>query len=165
MYSFTGCLTISLATLAVVPVARAQNAPHVAYALPAGGQQGTTVQVRVGGQFLPNVVNVYISGRGAQGTVAEYARPMNGNMATELRDKLAELLKKPMDAGVQKEIIDIRTKLQIFNNERTMSPVLAETVTLQVTISPDAQPGERELRLATPQGLSNPVVFCIGQIP
>jgi hypothetical protein len=166
MKSLTGLVTFSLATfLAAVPAARAQNAPHIAYVLPAGGQQGTTIQVKVGGQFLPNVADVYISGRGIQGTVAEYARPMNGNMATELRDKLAELMKKPADAEVQKEIIDIRTKLLVFNNERTMSPVLAETVTVQVTIAPDAQPGERELRLATPQGLSNPLVFCIGQLP
>ena len=26
-------------------------------------------------------------------------------------------------------------------------------------------PGERELRLATPTGLSNPLVFCVGQLP
>ena len=30
---------------------------------------------------------------------------------------------------------------------------------------PDAEPGERELRLATPRGVSNPLVFHVGQLP
>ena len=33
------------AFLAAVPALLAQNAPHLAYVLPAGGQQGTTFQV------------------------------------------------------------------------------------------------------------------------
>ncbi len=166
MKSLVSPATIPLAVLLVAaPAARAQNAPHIAYVLPAGGQQGTTFQVKVGGQFLSNAAEVYFSGRGVQGTVGAYTRPMNGMQATALRDRLAELMKKPVDAEIQKEIVDIRTKLLIFNNERTMGPVLAETVTLQVAIAPDAQPGERELRLATPQGLSNPLVFRVGQLP
>ncbi len=89
MKSLTGLAIFSLATfLAAVPAVRAQNTPHIAYVLPAGGQQGTTVMVKVGGQFLPNVADVYISGRGIQATVVEYARPMNGNQATELRDRM-----------------------------------------------------------------------------
>ncbi len=49
--------------------------------------------------------------------------------------------------------------------KRNANPVLAEIVTLEVTIAPDAVLGERELRLATPLGLSNPLVFCVGQLP
>jgi hypothetical protein len=158
-----GILSLAL-FLAVVPALRAQNVPHIAYVLPAGGQQGTTIQVKVGGQFLPNVARVYVSGRGVQGAVGEYARPINGNQATMLRDRLQELLKLPVTDTVQKEIIDIRTKLLIFNTDRAASPVLAETLMLQITIAADAEPGEREFRLATPQGLSNPLVFCIGQL-
>jgi hypothetical protein len=161
-----GPATLLLALfLAAVPTLYAQNIPHIAYVLPAGGQQGTTIQAKIGGQFLPNVAGIYISGRGVQGAVGEYVRPMNGNQATMLRDRLQELMKLSVTEATQKEIIDIRTKLLIFNNDRTASPVLAETLTLQITISPDAEPGERELRLATPQGLSNPLVFCVGQLP
>ena len=152
--------------LAVVPAVWAQqNAPHLAYALPAGGQQGTTFQVKVGGQFLPNVTDVYVSGDGIQAKVVDSTRPMNGMQATQLRDRLQELQKQPMDAAVQKEITDIRTKLLIFNASRNVGPVLAETATLEVTIAPDAELGKRELRLGTPQGLSNPLVFCVGQFP
>ena len=42
---------------------------------------------------------------------------------------------------------------------------MADTVTLKITIAPDAEPGERELRLGTPAALSQPLVFCVGQLP
>ncbi|MGA2268897.1 MAG: PPC domain-containing protein [Bryobacteraceae bacterium] len=153
------------AFLAAVPAARAQNAPHLAYVLPAGGQQGTTFQVKAGGQFLPNVSEVYVSGSGVQASVVNYARPMNGMQAAQLRDRLQELQKQAIGPAVQMEMADIRVKLLTFNSTRLISPVLAETVTLQVTIAPGAAPGKRELKVATPQGLSNPLVFCVGQLP
>lgn len=154
------------AFVALVPAAQAQqNAPHLAYVLPAGGQQGATIQVKLGGQFLPNVTKVYVSGGGVEATVADYARPMNPMQATQLRDRMQELQKLPMDAAVRKEMLDIRVKLLTFNSARLTSPVLAEAVTLQVAIAGGAEPGKRELRVATPQGLSNPLVFCVGQLP
>jgi hypothetical protein len=75
------------------------------------------------------------------------------------------LQKETMTAAVQKEMVDTRVKLLLFNARRLTSPVLAETVTLQVAIASGAAPGKRELRVATPQGLSNPLVFCVGQLP
>jgi hypothetical protein len=82
-----------------------------------------------------------------------------------LRERLQELLKKAKekDPTVLTEIAEIRKRLALVN--RNISPVLAETVTLQVKIAPDAVLGERELRLATPLGLSNPLVFRIDQLP
>ncbi len=154
------------ASPAAMPTVQAQqNTPHLGYVLPAGGRHGTTFQAEVGGQFLPNVTDVYISGSGVNARVVESTRPMNPMMATQLRDRLQELQKLPMDPAVQKEMTDIRVKLLIFNNTRLINPVLAENVSLEVTIAPDAAPGQRELRLGTPQGLSNPLVFCVGQLP
>src|ERR1019366_5718590 len=135
------------AFLTAVPAVLAQNAPHLAYVLPAGGQQGSTFQLKVGGQFLPNVSDVYISGGGVKTTVVDYARPMNGMQATELRDRMQELQKQPMNDAVQKELVDIRVKLLTFNSTRFISPVLAETVTLRVAIAAGAAPGKRELRV------------------
>ena len=151
--------------LLAVPAAFAQNVPHVAYVLPAGGRQGTTVQVQLGGQFLPNVSAAYVSGRGVEVTVGEFARPMTGMQATTLRDRMQELQKQPASDAVQNEMVDIRAKLLLFNHNRLISPVLAETRTLHIAISPDAEPGRRELRVSSPQGLSNPIVFCVGQFP
>jgi hypothetical protein len=160
-------VTLWLVTLlTAVPAVRAQqNAPHLAYVLPAGGRQGTTFQVKVGGQFLTNVSGIYVSGSGIHSTTIDYTRPMNGMQATQLRDRVQTLQKQPPDAAVQKEMLDIRTKLLIFNSNRNISPVLAETVTLQIAIDPGAELGKRELRLETPQGLSNPLVFCVGRLP
>jgi len=42
---------------------------------------------------------------------------------------------------------------------------LAELVQIELTIDPDATPGERELRLRTPQGLTNPLRFQVGLLP
>jgi hypothetical protein len=79
---FTLCLALLL------PALRAQNVPHAAYVLPAGGQQGTTIEVAVGGQFLQNAADVYVSGAGVDATVAGHTRPLNGNEATTLRDRM-----------------------------------------------------------------------------
>ena len=51
-----------------------------------------------------------------------------------------------------------RTKLQ-------MNRQLAETVLIEVTIDPDAEPGNRELRLGTKTALTNPMVFQVDMLP
>ena len=64
----------------------------------------------------------------------------------------------------QKELAEARLKLQ-KNPPRPANPALAETVTLDVTLAPDARTGDRELRLLTRNGLTNPMVFQVGQLP
>lgn len=44
-------------------------------------------------------------------------------------------------------------------------PATAESALVQITVAPDAAIGRRELRLETPKGWTNPLVFCIGQLP
>lgn len=157
---------LGVAAFAVaVPPARGQNVPHLAYLLPAGGQQGTTVEVKAGGQFLSNITAVYVSGRGIEATAGEHSRPMNARQAMELRDKLRELQKQPTDAALSQQVTDIQVKLQLFAASRLISPVLAETVAIRVAIAADAEPGVHELRVATRQGLSNPMVFHVGHLP
>ncbi len=51
------------------------------------------------------------------------------------------------------------------NPENAPTPAIAETVTVRVSIAANAAPGPRELRLETPAGLSNPLVFYVGQLP
>jgi hypothetical protein len=60
--------------------------------------------------------------------------------------------------------IELRDKLA-ESQRRQANPALSETVTLKITMAPEAAPGQRELRLATQAGLSNPVVFQVGQLP
>ena len=44
----------------------ALQAARIGYVYPAGGRQGATFQVAVGGQFLDGVTNAYVSGAGVR---------------------------------------------------------------------------------------------------
>lgn len=153
------------ALFALIPAAWAQqNSPHLGYVYPAGCRQGTTCQVKVGGQFLVNVAAVYVSGDGIEVTVVDYNRPLNPQQMTQLREKLQELQKGPRNVETMQQMAEIRAQI-LTNMRKNQNPVLSESVTLQLVIAAGAGPGERELKLATPQGVSNPLVFCVGQLP
>jgi hypothetical protein len=141
----------------------AQNAPRVAYAYPAGGQQGTTCRIMLGGQFLRDDATVLVSGAGVTAKVVEYVRPISNNQAGEMRDRLKELAKGPKTPETLKEIAEITRKLATFI--RNASPAMAEVMTLDVAVAADAAPGPREMRLMTPTGLSAPLVFIVGDLP
>jgi len=180
-------LVVAAGALAAMPGARAQRDPRIGYVYPAGGRQGATFQVAVGGQYLDGVTNVYVSGSGVQATVVEHTKPLTQREFNLLKEKLKELQEKKLastqdsterggqdgsqgspkpawTAEDEKMVAEIRKKLANPPN-RQANPAIAETVTLQVTMAPDAEPGERELRLGTPSGLSKPLVFCVGQLP
>jgi hypothetical protein len=172
--------------LGIIPAAHAQQfAPHIGYIYPAGGQQGSTFEVTIGGQYLDGVTNVFVSGAGVQASVAEHVKPINVGQFNRLRDQLKALMDKKTAAfksnwkrdgqgGSQapakvtwtpedeKKVAEIMKKMSTFVR-RPSSPAIAENVTVRITMARDAEPGERELRLATPLGLTNPLVFCVGQ--
>jgi hypothetical protein len=180
------CLALAFAL--VVSAAQAQQSnPHIGYAYPAGGRQGTSFQVVVGGQYLNGATNSLISGAGIYSKIIDYTRPLTGKEANELREKLKGLQEKRMAAqnnrrGAlqaeasnstnvtwtpedQRMVVEIRTKLASFGPNRQQNPAISENVILQVTVAPDANPGDRELRLETQTGLSNPLLFRVGQLP
>ena len=64
----------------------------------------------------------------------------------------------------RKLIAKIEKRIAEYCN-RPASVALAGLVFIEVTIAPDAEPGERELRIRTPRGVSNPLVFHVGQLP
>ena len=78
--------------------------------------------------------------------------------------KLQELRKKPKDqrSGNRQADRRLAAKLAVFANRP--SPALAERVKLRITMAADAELGQRELRLATDKGLSNPLVFDVGEL-
>jgi hypothetical protein len=149
----------------VLPLSAQQQMPHAGYAYPAGGRQGATFEITVGGQFLDGVKSAVISGTDAQASVVDYFKPLTPGQATQLRDQMKELSDKPNPTPQDRQkIAEIRAKLLGFVR-RPMTPAIAETVRLQIVLAADAAPGERELRLGTPNGLTNPVIFSIGQLP
>ena len=184
-------LAVTPPAWAAMPGARAQRDPRIGYVYPAGGRQGTTFQAAIGGQYLDGVTGVDIGGGGVQATVIEHVKPLTGKEVNLLRDRLKELQQmmnptKPdkwesdtdggtnatanpdpnMDrAALQKEMAEIKKKLANPKNRNRDNPQLSEDVTLKVVLAPDAEPGQRELRLKTASGLSNPLIFHIGQLP
>jgi hypothetical protein len=137
---------------------------------PAGGRQGTSFEVTVGGQTLNGLNNAYLSGSGVRISVVEYERPMTPAQANTLREEAQELNKKRVTNPAAfppedlQKLLEIRDKLAKFVR-RPQNPAIAETVRLAVAIDPTAAPGERRLRLATPAGITNPLIFQIGTIP
>lgn len=195
------------------------NRPQIGYLYPAGGQQGTAVQVVAGGQFLNGVGAVYVSGDGVSASVVRYIRPLR-NLQKEQRDLLQQRLKEVRDtrlaelpggnrrslasgrpnrsranAGTSKpaekagddnagkvklpehpllfdldgkslrELTHVRSVLFFPRQKLQINRQLAEMVLIEVTVDPNAAPGDRELRLATKTALTNPVVFQVGHLP
>lgn len=169
--------------LSVLSTALAQNSPRIGYAYPAGGRQGMTFHVTVGGQFLDGVTNAYVSGEGVQATVIDFNKPMPQGQFNQLRDKLRELQDRKQaalrdrrrgeaqistntwSAGDESMMEEFRARILKNPPNRNATPAIVETVTVKVAIATNAAPGEREIRLGTPNGLSNPLVFCVGQLP
>lgn len=142
----------------------AQNAPRIGYTYPAGGQAGASFLVRVGGQFLDGVTNAHFSGPGVQAVVLDHFKPITQQQFNNLRERMQELQKEKKSPAVQRELAEIRAKIANFN-PRPANPAIVEHATLRVTIATNASLGRCELRLGTPNGLSNPLVFQIGQLP
>src|ERR1051326_6018246 len=153
-----------------------QLAPHIGYVYPAGGKQGATFQVVVGGQYLGGVTNVFVSGGGISAAFVEYNRPLTQKEFNDLRDELRELQQKHNEsrrksstnawtAADERKVSEIRNRILKNPPTRQGNPVIAETVIVTVGIVADAEPGEREIRVDGPNGLSNPMRFRVGQVP
>ena len=157
-----------LLTLLLAATASAQNGPHIGYVYPAGGRQGTKFDIVIGGQFLAGATNVCVSGEGVEAAVINYTRPLTPKEANDLRERLQKLQEKrtagALTTADQAMLFEIRQKLAAFQR-RPANPAIAETVTLQITLTTNASGGRREIRLRTAAGLSNPLAFCVGQLP
>jgi hypothetical protein len=153
--------------LAVGPVRPAPAQAYIGFVYPAGGQQGTTFQVTVGGQALEGVNGAFISGSGVQGRLVEYNKRMDNQEIGLLNEQLKELKYSQAEKldGVPTNLIARLEKILREHVDQPASAALANLAIIEVTITPEAMPGEREIRLGTPRGLSNPLVFIIGQLP
>jgi hypothetical protein len=181
-----------LAAFALAPAGYAQKRPHIGYAYPAGGQQATTFQVKLGGQDLDGVNAVVVTGPGVTGRVVEYFRRLGNQEIQLLNEQLKELKRPPaagqrttaaeapmMDAmmeqnspatapGKDAPAAKLIAKIEKRTGEAVQTPAcasIAALVWVEITIAADAPPGPRELRLITPRGVSNPLPFHVGQVP
>ncbi len=162
-----GSIVGFVAVIAVIALQaqQAQVQPRAAYVYPAGGQQGTAFEVRVGGRSLNSASGALVSGAGVHASVTGYDRPLNGQQLTELREKVQELQKQLGNTpAFQQESLPLRLRIG-DSVRRNANPALAEIVTVRVTVDGNAELGTRELRLVTPAGITNPLVFCVGEWP
>ncbi len=146
--------------LAIVRVASAQpQAPQTGYVCPAGGARGHTFMAVVGGQYFDGVTGARFTGEGITAKVVEHTKPLTRKQTAALQSTLASLQRVNQTADVVDEIAAIRKRLAA---RKPSNPGLSESVTLEVTIAPGAAAGPRELRLLSPGGVSNPLVFQVG---
>lgn len=176
-------LLVLAAPLVSIPCGAQQQtaATHIGYVYPAGGRQGTTVEVVVGGQYLASPSAALLSGAGVHADVGEYSRPMNNQEAQAIREKLEAARKKLLgeepglrmpgiariakEAGVTEAELAALEEFRLSRTDpkRQQNPQIQEKVKLSVHIDADAAPGDRELRLVTARGMSNPIRFQVGQ--
>lgn len=221
--------------LAAASAAWAQS-QYIGYVYPAGGQQGTTFAIRLGGQRLQHPSDLVVTGEGVSVRLVEYYRVWGNQELGLLRQQLRALKKKGSTVGdamaakmafyefpatikppapegivcqacgslnplgtkvcnncnatleqpketnaggsddsggapksekdVAKEKLIERIE-RIFAEDERFPAVRAhcELVFAEVTIAPDAEPGRREIRVITKQGISNALPFYVGQVP
>ena len=70
-----------------------------------------------------------------------------------------------LDNKSLRELAHITSVLFFPRNKQQTNRQLAELVLIEITIDPDAAPGNRELRLGTKTALTNPMVFQVGLLP
>ena len=157
---------VSAWVLAMASTAQAQPRPYIGFVYPAGGQQGATFQIRLGGQNLDGVHDVQVTGTGVRAKVVEYLRRLNPQETTLLREQLTEL-KKPA-AAKDESALKLAARIQQRLDQFVPTPAcnsIANLALVEVAIAADAAPGPRELTLTTLRGVSNPLVFHVGQLP
>jgi hypothetical protein len=169
---------LSVLMFAVVGVAAASVAhgqAYVGFVYPAGGQQGTTVPIRLGGQRLDGVHSAIVSGSGVEAKVVDYWRWLNNQEIglmrenqRQLRNQLEQRRKRNPRPNVDETTQKVWDRIEPRIGEWVNTPAnrsLANLVFLDVTISPDAAPGPREIRLVTGAGITNPMTFHVSQFP
>jgi len=191
-------LAAFLASLAGAAALGAEQLPQISYIYPAGGRQGTTVEITVGGQNLGGTTEVYISGSGVAPAILRHAKPLSRSQLEATMRKLEEVGKfqsrgsKAAEEGSMSQAgtlgllaakateefemtashlgIDDTSpsgfaefRRMITNPKRQPNAQIAEIVVLRLALDPHAELGERQLRLRTAAGVTNPLYFHIGQ--
>jgi hypothetical protein len=164
--------------------------PHIGYAYPAGGRQGSSFRVIIGGQHLLGSTNVYVSGEGVKVDIVKYTVKYDPKRLRQIwRNKENALATLEGTTGVAREKIqrridqadrdmaiaelpdgmDFNDKKKVANlykvdGKEQFNPQISDRLRIDVSIDKNAPPGERELRVYTPNGLSNPIYFEVGSL-
>jgi hypothetical protein len=159
--------------------------PHIGYVYPAGAKQGMTVDIVVGGQFLEDTEKALFTGKGVRGRVVGYYKELTRQEINRLRNR-KQKIEQTLDGKSEEEQAKLEAQLaEIFDTfeaqgcneegrylkgrrpdpKKQPNAQIREQVTLRCTVNQDAKPGAYELRLKTPRGLSNAIIFQVGKVP
>ncbi len=159
--------------------------PHVGFVYPAGAMPGTKLTVVIGGQYLRDFAGINLSGIPVEFQQTDYLRIYDRQEANGLRrrkevleakvaEETNELLKKQMlrqiellepEIAMTREVIMEDKMNPAMAAKKQFNPQIAERVTLEITLPENISFGDYELRVITTNGLSNPLMFQIGQLP
>ena len=94
MRRFSRFLILGLAILVPAASSTWAQSQYIGYVYPAGGQQGTTFPVRLGGQGLVYASDLVVSGEGVTVRLVDYYRVFDNQEMSFLNQQLNELRKK-----------------------------------------------------------------------
>jgi hypothetical protein len=183
-------LILALLFTCIASAVLAANTPHIQYGFPAGGQQGTSFEVEIGGQYLQGSTNVFVSGEGVHVEILKFGiryeprrfrqliRNRENALATleekegKEREKIENRIRQ-----VEKQIAladlpegvdpykkkDVNKYFKVDAKEQ-FNPQISDRLRIRISVDKKAPPGERELRVYTPAGLSNPIYFQVGTL-
>ena len=160
--------------------------PSVAYVYPAGAQVGSTVRVIFGGIRLDNAEEVIVSGGGVSAKIIEYIKPLRQGEVAKTRLNLEkkfvednpEVKEKIKELGLEGQRYLRQETMKLPENKKIMAnanksyylrlvstDALAETLEVELQVSPNADLGERQILVRTTTGLSKPKKFIISDMP
>ncbi|MFW5693483.1 MAG: hypothetical protein ACOCWL_04645, partial [Thermoguttaceae bacterium] len=157
----------------VLAMGSAASGQYIGFVYPAGAQRGTTTLIRLGGQRIDGVEGAIVSGDGVEAKLVDYHRWLNNQEIRLLRENLRDLrraaaarkkAKKELDATAEKIMANIEDRIALWEN-RPANRSVVNLAFVEVTVAPDAEPGPREIRLVLRTGVTNPMVFHVGQYP
>ena len=99
MSSFKRLPILGLAILVATTCSAWAQGQYIGFVYPAGGQQGTTFPIRLGGQSLAYASDVVVTGEGVSTRLVDYYRVMDNQEQGLLRQQLNELKKKETTVG------------------------------------------------------------------
>ena len=181
------------AGMAGAQTATSRREPEIGYLYPAGGRQGTAFTSSPAGSVSGTLPRCMCP-ETACATVVRVLPPvrtLSREQLREARDRLVELRKDPRaaeGAGKAKPPasqpttrpgdppeLDVSTLsvreleyLAAFvqsGDKKQLNAQLADVVLIEIVVAPKAAVGDRELRLGTTAGLTNPLRFQVGRRP
>lgn len=176
--------TVFISIFVLVFMALAEVPPHIGYVYPAGAKPGDTLTVRVGGQYIESFDRIVLTAGEVQGELLDYTYEVDRRDAGRAR-RLSEKIQAAMEEETDELVIEqmkfqmdqLAGEMQMAqmmrqderrNPERAkkkqFNPQLAEQVDVRLTIPADYPSGPTELRLIATNGVSNPLVFQIGDV-